>query len=87
MLDLWKTIGAAVGSFFKTRAALQVENVALRHQLVIVRRSAPGRLRLTRLDRLVLAFLFRLWPKIIGSVLVVRPKTVIGWQPEPDLFA
>jgi len=59
---------------------LQLENVALRHQLVIARRSAPKRWRPTRLDRLILASLFRLWPRIVGSILVVRPKTVIGWH-------
>jgi len=36
MLDFMKTIGAAVGAFFKTRLALQVENAALRHQLIIL---------------------------------------------------
>jgi len=82
MLDFIKPVGVAAVSFFKTRAALQLENVALHHQLVIVRRSVPKHLRLTRLDRLILASLYRLWPRIVGSILVVRPKTVVRWHRE-----
>jgi len=55
-----RTIGAAVGAFFKARLALQVENIALRHPLIILRRSSPKRLRLTRLDRMIIASRHRL---------------------------
>jgi len=44
MLDLIKTIGATFSAFFKTRLALQVENAALRHQLIILRRASPRHL-------------------------------------------
>jgi hypothetical protein len=72
-----KTIGAAVGGFFKTRLALQVENAALRHQLLILRRTSPKRFRLTRLDRMIFASLHRLWPKVLGSIAIVQPRTVV----------
>ena len=80
MIDLMKTIGATVSGFFKTRLALQAENVALRHQLIILRRSAPKRLRMTRLDRMIFASLHRLWPNVLGSIAVVHPKAVVGWH-------
>jgi len=44
MLDFINNIGAMVSAFFKTRLTLQVENADLRHQLIILRRSAPRRL-------------------------------------------
>jgi transposase InsO family protein len=80
MLDLMKTIGATVSAFFKTRLALQVENASLRHQLIILRRTSPKRLRLTRLDRMIFASLHRLWPKVLGSIAIVQPKTVMRWH-------
>ena len=35
-------------SMFKTSAQLRLENLALRQQLIVLRRSAPKRLKLTR---------------------------------------
>lgn len=38
-------------SNFRTRAALQAEILALRHQLAVLQKNAPRRLRLQRSDR------------------------------------
>jgi len=40
-------------SLFKTSAELRLENLALRHQLGVLRRSAPKQLRLTPADRML----------------------------------
>src|SRR4029077_4258442 len=40
-------------STFRTRAALQAEILALRHQLAVLQKNAPRRLRLHRCDRLL----------------------------------
>src|SRR4029450_12312822 len=40
-----------VASTFQTRAALQAELAALRHQIAVLQRSAPSRLRLKQSDR------------------------------------
>ena len=45
----------------KGRAALQVENVALRHQIGVLQRSPKKRLPLNNADRLLWVALFRLW--------------------------
>ena len=37
----------------KSRAELHIENLVLRHQIEILRRSAPPRVRLTKTDRLI----------------------------------
>ena len=52
----------AFGSGLQSRAALQVENAALRHQLAVLQRQARGRPRLRPVDRLFWAWLCRLWP-------------------------
>ena len=48
------SFGAAgvVASLFKSSAQFRLENLALRQQLAVVRRSAPKRLRLTPADRI-----------------------------------
>jgi putative transposase len=55
------TLLASVRSIFQSRAALEFENLALRHQIAVLRRSAAKRLRLTSADRLLWICLSRLW--------------------------
>ena len=43
---------ATLGSIFRSRGALQLENLALRHQIGVLLRSAKKRPKLTPLDRL-----------------------------------
>ena len=49
-----------VASTFRTRAAAEI--VALRHQIAMLQRSSPRRLRLKQPDRLLWILLSRLWP-------------------------
>jgi hypothetical protein len=58
---------------------LVLENLALRHQLAVLQRSAP-RLRLRRSDRLLWVRLSRLWSGWSDGVSIVQPATVIRWQ-------
>ena len=46
-------------SNFRSRAALQLEIIVLRHQLEVLQRTRPARVRLTRLDRMFWLFLYR----------------------------
>jgi len=50
---LWLLL-AMLASPFKSKCQLEAENVALRHQIVVLLRQTRGRIRLTNLDRLVL---------------------------------
>lgn len=52
----------ALRSAFKTSVELRLENIALRHQLAVLRRSAPKRLKITASDRLLWLWLRRFWP-------------------------
>jgi hypothetical protein len=50
----------ALTSMLKTSAQLRLENLALRQQLAVVRRSAPKRLKLTPADRIFWVWLYSL---------------------------
>src|SRR5579863_743341 len=66
---------------FRTRAALQTEILALRHQLLVLERSSRGhRLRLSIADRLVWVWLSRLWSGWQSALVIVKPETVIAWH-------
>jgi hypothetical protein len=63
----------------RTQRALVLENLALRHQLAVLRRSTP-RPRLRPSDRLFWILLSRLWHGWAEAVAIVRPETVIRWH-------
>ena len=51
-----------------------------RHQLEVLQRTRPARVRLTRLDRIIWLLLYRLWPRCLDAVVIVKPETVIAWH-------
>jgi putative transposase len=63
----------------RTRRALVLENLALRHQLTVLQRTAP-RPRLRTSDRLLWVLLSHLWRGWAAAVSIVQPETVIRWQ-------
>ena len=71
---------AGASSVLKTRAALQLENVALRHQIGVLQRSAKKRPRLHAADRLLWVWLSRVWADWRSSLVIVKPETVVGWH-------
>jgi putative transposase len=81
MSALFVALLALVASSFRTRAALQVEILALRHQLAVFQKNAPPRLRFQRSDRLLWVLLSRWWSDWRHSLHIVRPDTVIAWHP------
>ena len=75
------TLLASVRSIFQSRAALDLENLALRHQIAVLQRSAAKRLKLTSADRLLWICLSRLWHDDWRSALaIVKPETVLAWH-------
>src|ERR1700735_4031056 len=80
MSSLFVALFAFVTSSFRTRTALQAEILALRHQLAVLQKNAPLRLRLQRSDRLLWVLLSRWWPGWRHSLHIVRPDTVIAWH-------
>ena len=64
----------------RSRAALQLEILALRHQLQVLQRSRPRRLHLTQADRMLWIWLSKVWSQWRAAVVIVKPETVIGWH-------
>lgn len=65
---------------FRSHADLQLEVIALRRQLAVLRRNQRTRVRLTRLDRTFWILLYRLWPCCLDALVIVKPSTVIRWH-------
>ena len=65
---------------FRGRAALELEVIALRHQLAVLRRQHPGRVRLFAIDRLVWVWLYRVRPRCLDFMVLVKPATVVQWH-------
>jgi hypothetical protein len=64
----------------RSRAAMQIEMLALRHQLRVLERSRPPRVRLTRLDRLLWVWLSRVWAEWRTALVIVKPETIVAWH-------
>ena len=80
MLKLVRSIVCRLGCRFRSRAVVELENLALRHQLHVLRRQRPGRLRLFTFDRLLWVLLYRLWPRCLEVMVLVNPGTVVQWH-------
>jgi putative transposase len=80
MLISLTTLFATLSSVFRSRAALQLENLALRHQIGVLQRSARKRPRLTPLDRFVWVWLSRVWSGWRSTLAIVQPETVLAWH-------
>src|ERR1700738_3223463 len=74
------TIISALSFRFRRRASLELELVALRHQLAVLRRQRPGRLRIFATDRLLWMWLYRMWLGALNAMVLVNPATVIQWH-------
>jgi hypothetical protein len=70
----------ALSSLFRTRTALQLENLALRHQIGVLQRSVKKRPRLTAADRILWAWLCGVWSEWRSALVIVKPETVIAWH-------
>src|SRR3989449_9578198 len=58
---------------------LALENLALRQQLAVYKRTA-NRPKLQRADRLLWVWLSRVWPAWRQALVIVAPATVLRWQ-------
>jgi putative transposase len=64
---------------FRSRLCLQLEILALRHQLAVYQRSAT-RPRLESTDRIFWVWLSRVWSGWQQALVFVQPATVVAWQ-------
>ena len=80
MWDPCKLLWSVLIGLFRSWARLEAENLVLRQQLIVLRRTAPKRLRFSAFDRFMFVGLYRLFPDLRDALAVVRPETVIRWH-------
>lgn len=80
MNELCRLIWCGLIGLFRSRASLEIEILALRHQLNILRRRSSKKPTLSNIDRLVFAGLYGLAPGVLSALAIVRPETVIRWH-------
>jgi transposase InsO family protein len=80
MIAIVKLLIWSLVDFFKSRGRLEAEVTVLRHQLNILRRRSPKRVRPNALDRAIFVWLYRLFPDIGNAVAIIRPETIVRWH-------
>jgi putative transposase len=70
---------ALLRALAQDRSQLLLEIIALRHQLLVLHRSAKQP-RLRQTDRLFWIFLSRFWKNWRPSLVLVKPETVVAWH-------
>jgi len=80
MMSVLVSLLLTVRSCVRSRAALYLEVVTLRHQLHVLNRSRPQRVRLARADRLLWIWLSRVWNGWRAAIVIVKPETAVAWH-------
>jgi hypothetical protein len=80
MIGLLCFVLAVLASPFKSKLRLEAENAVLRHQLIVLTRRLPGRVRLTKHDRWFFIQLYRWVPSILQVLTIIRPETLVRWH-------
>ncbi len=79
MKPIVRALLAFAVSLVRSRVSLQLEILALRHQLTVYQRSIR-RPRVRPSDRILWSWLARHWTRWREVVVVVQPATVLAWQ-------
>jgi len=64
----------------RTRTALLLESIALRHQIAVLQRSRTRRPCFRLWDRLFWVSFSRWWPQWHDRLIIVQPETVLRWR-------
>ena len=80
MIALLSAVGSLLSFRVRSRASLELELIALRHQVTVLRRQRPRQPRLFSTDRLLWVWLYRIWPQVLNTMVLVKPATVIQWH-------
>ncbi len=76
---MFKWVAAAAAGFFNSRVSLVAENLCLRQQLLVLQRRHP-RPRPRDADRRFWILASRWFWTWRGTLLIVKPETVMGWH-------
>jgi putative transposase len=77
MLTILSAMASLIAFPFRRRVSLELEVLALRHQLAVLHRQRPRRPQLRPGDRLLWAWLYRIWPGCLKVMVPVKPATVV----------
>ena len=80
MRAYYKILLYILASAFKSQGRLAAENIALRHQILVLKRKHRGRIRLRGLDRVILSWLSRMGPTVADAIIIVKPETLVRWH-------
>jgi hypothetical protein len=80
MWDLCRLLGRALVGLFRSRAALEAENLVLRQQVNVLRRTTPRKPVFSSIDRLIFVGLYRLFPIVREALAIIKPETVVRWH-------
>jgi putative transposase len=80
MTSVLISVLATLQGVVRSRVALHLEVLALRHQLQVLQRSRPRRLHLARADRWLWVRLSRAWRGWRTALVIVKPETVVAWH-------
>ena len=79
MQNILISLSSVLLAGFRSRLALQTEILALRHQIIVLKRSV-NRPKLRAWDRFLWIWLLRFWPQWRSALVIVKPETVIAWH-------
>jgi len=79
MLNILISLFSVLLAGFRSRLALQTEIIALRHQIIVLKRSV-NRPKLRPWDRFLWVWFLRFWPQLRSALIIVKPETVIAWH-------
>jgi hypothetical protein len=80
MFNVLSFLGRLLASMRRSRVSRDAEVLFLRQQLLVLRRSAPTRLRLRNTDRLIFVWLYRLFPSLFDAAVIFKPETLVRWH-------
>jgi hypothetical protein len=80
MFNVLSVLGQLLVPMRRSRVSRDAEILFLRQQLLVLRRSAPARLRLRNTDRLIFVWLYRLFPSLLGAAVIFKPETLVRWH-------
>lgn len=80
MITILSALVSLLSFRVRSRASLELELIALRHQVSVLRRQRPARARLFCADRLLWVWLYRIWPQALDVIVLVKPATLVQWH-------
>lgn len=86
MLAFLTRIVLALRSGLDSRASREAEILVLRQQLMVLNRKSQKRVRLQNIDRLILVWLYQIFPSVLDAIILVKAEPVIRWHRRVSLL-